>query len=31
VAGTDTLDVLTDVLNYSEDRIGELLASGALD
>jgi benzylsuccinate CoA-transferase BbsF subunit len=29
--GQDTLDVLTHVLHYSEDRIGELLASGALD
>jgi crotonobetainyl-CoA:carnitine CoA-transferase CaiB-like acyl-CoA transferase len=29
--GQDTLDVLTDVLHYSEDRISELLVSGALD
>jgi benzylsuccinate CoA-transferase BbsF subunit len=29
--GQDTLDVLTDVLHYSEERIAELLASGALD
>ncbi|HEY1281408.1 MAG TPA: CoA transferase [Acidimicrobiales bacterium] len=29
--GQDTIDVLTDVLHYSDDRIAELLASGALD
>jgi crotonobetainyl-CoA:carnitine CoA-transferase CaiB-like acyl-CoA transferase len=29
--GQDTLDVLTDLLHYSDDRIAALLASGALD
>jgi crotonobetainyl-CoA:carnitine CoA-transferase CaiB-like acyl-CoA transferase len=29
--GQDTVDVLTDVLGYDDDRLGELFAAGALD
>ena len=29
--GQDTVDVLTDVLGYDDDRLGVLFAAGALD
>jgi crotonobetainyl-CoA:carnitine CoA-transferase CaiB-like acyl-CoA transferase len=29
--GQDTIDVLSDILHYSDDRLGELLACGALE